>query len=116
MGYRAHIVTELIRKHDGSSIFSRKASEVQEMLEKNGIDVRIVQRDIDSARWEISTYKESGKMYQRYIAKLEMLPPDEINEFFAENDRYTNENVKGILEEWWKYRDKQDDVIRVDWF
>ena len=116
MGFRANIVTECVHKHDGSSVFNRKAKEVQDMLEKNGIDVRTRWLDLESAKWEISTSGTSGKMYQRFIAKLETLPPDEINEFFTEGGEYTNENVKEILEEWWRYRDKQDDVIRIDWF
>jgi len=116
MGYRAHIVTECIRKHGGFEAFNWKANEVQEMLEKNGIDVRIQRIDVESAMWEISTAGDSGKMYQRFIAKLETLPPDEINEFFLPDGGYTNEDVKDVLENWWGYRDKRDDVIRVDWF
>jgi len=116
MGYRAHIVTKITREHNGSSTFNRNTEEVLEMLEKNGIDVHTKWHDIDSASWEISTLGDSGKMYQRYIAKLETLPQNETNEFFTERSEYTNQDIKETLEEWWDHRDQRDDVIRVDWF
>jgi len=112
MGIKAHIVTEITYKY-GFETFSNKQISVENMLEENGIDVRTHHDSEGNARMYIHTQGTSGKMYQRYIAKLEELPPEDEHEYVS---TYTNKDVRAILAGWWEHRDKKSGIIRVDWF
>jgi len=113
MGIRANIITKFTCEY-GSSTFNYKQVEVQEMLEQNGVDVLMQWNADGGGRMEISTDGDSGKMYGRYLAKLEVLPPGDKHEYLGPD--YTNLDVLVHLKNWWDYRDKKDKVIRVDWF
>ena len=120
MGIRAYVVTQE-NKYSGSECFNNGMSEVMDMFEDNEISFAVgfgkridsESRRRDDTHWVIDC--ENGAL-QQYVAKLEMLPPDEPHEYFLErNNPYSNEWVLDCLKEWLQHIDPKENVIRVHW-
>ena len=108
MGVRAHVITQE-NKNDGGEYFNNRMPEVMDMFDNNGIPFEIGRKD----HWMIDC--ENGA-FQRYVDKLETLPPDEIHEDFLEcSNAYTNEWVFDCLKAWLQHIDPKENVIRLYW-
>ena len=120
MGIRAYVVTQE-NKYDGNEYFRNEMPEIIDMLNDNGIPFVVGSgrrigsecRRKDETHWMIDC--ENGAL-QRYVAKLETLPLDEIHEVFLEcYNPYTNGDILGILKAWLRHVDPKENVIRVHW-
>jgi hypothetical protein len=116
MGVRACIITKYVCEY-GSQTFNYRAEEVFDMLTDNGVDVWTSGGDDDYyGYWRINC---STDALANYIAALTKLPPDEVNAYFdkenPDNEIYTNQYVREVLEDWLKHCDPVHNVIRIHW-
>ena len=119
MGIRAHVVKKHVCEYSGSSNFNYEAERVWQMLTDNDVEICIgcaCGCDCYYGDWTIN----GTEPLKRYIAQIETLPPDEVNEYFdaqdADHQDYTNQSVKEILEEWVSHYDETVGMIRIHWF
>ena len=115
MGIRAYVVTQE-GQYDGCEYFCNRMPEMMDMFDENEIPYAIgygKRSRRDEVHWVIDC--EDGEL-QQYVAKLEMLPPDELHENFQEcSNPYSNEEVSGCLKNWLQHIDPKDNVIRIHW-
>ena len=107
MGYRLHYARKYDGDYDGG-YFNNRVDEFDEMA-INELDCYWTDEDNSEYEIEVDKIKE-------YITRLEKLPQDEPNEYFIDDEPYTNGEVVKILKEMIAGYDKQHDFIRFSWF
>jgi hypothetical protein len=117
MGRTAKVIVEYVCEYGDSCAFNYAHEEVYTMLMDNDIDMWTSDEFNEACadRWEIRRKDE----LQQYVNKLKKLPPDKTNKYFKKNQDhrgYTNKYVLEVLTEWLEAYDKEDDVIRIEWF
>ena len=117
MGCRACLVTKYVCEYGDSQSFNWLAEELYDMLCDIGVDVYTSDQDGDYyGHWHVNLDGESEKRLKDYVAKLGALPPDEVNEYFKDNDWVTNDYVKSVFEEWMRWSDETGkSVVRIHW-
>ena len=119
MGLRANVVTKYVCEYGWLSEFGNEAVRVWKMLVENGVEIYAACTCGSGDACYYGQWAINGtEALLRYIATLETLPPNEVNEYFdTADDRqdYTNQSVKEILEEWVSHCDATSGVIRIHW-
>jgi len=113
----ARVITEYKIEYSENHDFAWSADEIYHLLQVYEVN-DIWQEDEYSnyCQWEI----QDVDSFRECIGKLEELPPDEINEFFAnrkdpQDKQYTNGEIAKTFRQWLQYEDKEDGCIRLDW-
>jgi hypothetical protein len=119
MSVRAHCVKKYVCEYaPGAAFNSVVAGSVFHLLSEYDVDVYSDDDDNYCGNWEINC-EDNAKALRGCIAELKEMPPDEVNGNFESDPKdyqYTHQQVIDELEDWLKYIDKKNDVIRIHWF
>lgn len=114
-----HVVSQYVCEYaNDGSIYDEAVDEVYDMLIENGIDIHTSDDYTNRCDWEINC-EDNAKVLRKYLAKLEKRPPEKVHINFKRvksTEKYTNKNIADLLKTWLKYIDKEDDLIRIQWF
>ena len=117
MSISAIIVTQYVCEY-GGSYFGDCKLELTKLLDDIGVDGWYGDDEgyaNDVSIWELKG--ESIPKIHEYVAKINSLPPNAVNEYFVNRGvRYaTNAYVISALETWIANCDQKDNVIRIHW-